>query len=56
MKPGDLVRHLDGDLGFVVEVDVSDDRCPYRIFFCDGLGRADWYRPDDLSLVSRCPQ
>jgi hypothetical protein len=56
MKPGDLVRHLDGDLGFVVEVDVSDDRCPYRIFFCDGLGRADWYRHDCVSLVSRCPQ
>jgi hypothetical protein len=51
VKVGDLVRHNDGDLGLVVEVDVNDDWFPYRIFFCDGLGRADWYRDNCVSLV-----
>ena len=33
MKVGDLVKHNDGDVGLVIDIDYDDDRYPYLILF-----------------------
>jgi hypothetical protein len=33
VKVGDLVKHSDGDLGLVIDIDFDDDWYPYLILF-----------------------
>ena len=47
MKPGDLVRHRDGEVGILLEINSQDYLYPYRVFFqSHERGWLDWYSAD----------
>ena len=49
MKVGDLVRHIDGDVGILLEIKREDHLYPYRILFRSHRFQShfsDWYNAD----------